>query len=202
MRSFTPDSETPMPRPDAHADARRGGGLRRRALRMAPLILVAACGTAPGKFTAWSPMEYRPTVAPSDVEVYAVRYDSVADRLSAPPEMSAYDTIGIVVQEPKVLENFDDKSELFRYNPKVVKKLKKQAWELGGDAVLLGTPKIGRRGLDHMIRDFLAHESAEGDTAGIGSIRKMEKNPWVTHIAFVLRSRGAKAADRSDGNRR
>jgi hypothetical protein len=140
-------------------------------------------------------------VALSNVEVYEVRYDSIGDRLSAPREMPPHDTIGIVVQEPKVLDHFDRKEDLFQYNPKVVKSLRRRAWELGGDAVLLGTPKIGRRGLDQMVRDFLAHESMQGDTTGIAPIERMTRNPWITHVAFVLRSRNDRAAHRSGGRR-
>jgi hypothetical protein len=168
----------------------RGRAVRRRtwAALAAATLAASACSLAPGRYTEWTPERYATSGQESSVEVYTVAYDSIADRLSVAEGLAPHDTIGIIVQEPKVVENFEERENLWRRDPKAVESIRRRAWEAGGDAILLGTPEIGRRGLRKMLRVFLESDAVEGhENPGVRELTELTKNPWVAHVAYILR---------------
>lgn len=157
---------------------------------MIALALATACGSARGRFMAWSLSTYDVRGRPEGVAIYEVEYDSIADMLSPTRAVPAHDTIGILVQEPKLVEEFESREEYWKRDSKVIEELQHRAWEMGGDMILVGTPEIGRRGLRSMLRRFVEGESAAGgNEQALEEIDDLRKNPWVAHIAYVLRSR-------------
>lgn len=165
--------------------------VKNRRVWVLALVLAAACGSARGRFMTWSLSSYDVRGRPEGVAVYEVEYDSIVGVLRSVRAIPPHDTIGIVVQEPKLVEEFESREEYWKRDSKVIDELRHRAWEMGGDMILVGTPEIGRRGLRDMLRRFVEGESsADGNERALQEIDDLRKNPWVAHIAYVLRSRG------------
>lgn len=162
----------------------RAGGL----LLAGAIVVIASCSAVPGRFTQWQMAPFEMRGDPGAVEVYSLEYDSVADHLELNERLAPHDTIGIIVHEPKLIADFEKREDFWKYDERVVNSLRERAWEMGGDVILLGTPELGRRGLRKMLQQFVMHESEAEGTRELEKIRALTRNPWVAHVAYVLRT--------------
>lgn len=161
--------------------------------------LVTLCGcstlTSPGHLTLWSNRMYTPQGNVSSVQIYHLAYDSAGDQLILEDKLPPHDTIGVITYEAdeKALcngpcTNYDEVRKVtWQYKEDRVSRLQTQAWEIGGNGILLASPKTQRQGVWRLVSNASQRASIMGDEEASRSLRSKVGSTWLIYAGYVIR---------------
>lgn len=172
--------------------------------QLALVLLCAAlwgCGPHTGEILYWSRGEYPRAAGASQLRVIHLTYDASTNRVLSPEPLAPHDTIGIITHEIEK-DPFISCSrcmarrtpqEYWDYDEKAVRLIQRKAWEMGGEALLLASPKMQHRGVQRTISQYALSLTLANDSATLGQMERkgVIDNPWISYCALVIRWRAA-----------